>query len=51
LVAALFGSALSADLAPFSDERRSLNFAGLQAEGKTMMRQAFGGRYALEAEI
>jgi FAD/FMN-containing dehydrogenase len=35
-----------ADLVPFSDGSRYLNFAGFQEEGESMMRAAFGPQYA-----
>ena len=34
-----------ADMAPFSDGGRYLNFAGFQEEGDAMMRAAFGPQY------
>ncbi|HEX5940111.1 MAG TPA: FAD-binding oxidoreductase, partial [Dehalococcoidia bacterium] len=37
--------ALIADAEQFSDGSRYLNFPGLQEEGETMMRQAYGARY------
>ena len=36
---------LIADMAPYSDGSRYLNFAGFQEEGDEMMKKAFGGQY------
>jgi FAD/FMN-containing dehydrogenase len=40
-----------ADLRPFSDGSRYLNFAGLQEEGGEMMRRAYGPHYARLVEL
>ncbi|NJM08653.1 hypothetical protein HC891_24385 [Candidatus Gracilibacteria bacterium] len=42
---------LVAALAPFSDGSRYLNFAGLQEEGETLIRDAFGPQYARLAAL
>jgi FAD/FMN-containing dehydrogenase len=40
-----------ADMQPYSDGSRYLNFAGFQEEGDAMMRDAFGPQYARLAAL